>query len=169
MSPSLHITLVSEAQREPLIDLLCELNAHYHPEAPAARALVREHAMLHLLAPSAPLQLLVASDAAGRLKGLAAYAWTYSLVSPEPERRQQCQLKELFVSAESRGQGLARALMAEPARRALAQGCQRIDWPVQAGNRQGLAFYASLGARQVEDRLSWRLDPAALCALSSCA
>lgn len=158
----MHVAPIAASQHEAFVALLCELNAHYHPDAQASVAAVREHALESLLAPNAPLQLLVASDSNGRLRGLAAYTFTHSLVSPEPERRHQCQLKELFVCAASRGQGIARALMAELARRALAHGCQRIDWPVQADNEQGQAFYRSLGARPVIERMSWRLDGAEL-------
>jgi hypothetical protein len=41
---------------------------------------------------------------------------------------------------------------------ALAHGCCRIDWPVKASNARGIAFYESLGARQVIERLSYRLS-----------
>ena len=43
------------------------------------------------------------------------------------------------------------------ARHALERGCARIDWNVSASNREGLAFYRSLGALHVAGRLSFRL------------
>jgi ribosomal protein S18 acetylase RimI-like enzyme len=47
--------------------------------------------------------------------------------------------------------------MAFVARHALERGCARMDWNVSAHNRQGLAFYRSLGAMHVAGRLSFRL------------
>jgi ribosomal protein S18 acetylase RimI-like enzyme len=48
--------------------------------------------------------------------------------------------------------------MAWAARYAFENGCRRIDWPVKASNARGIAFYESLGAERVVDRLSYRLS-----------
>jgi ribosomal protein S18 acetylase RimI-like enzyme len=37
-----------------------------------------------------------------------------------------------------------------------------MDWPVKASNARGIAFYESLGAERVVERLSYRLNEAAL-------
>ena len=43
------------------------------------------------------------------------------------------------------------------ARYALDNGCGRIDWSVKSSNARGIAFYESLGARLVSDRISYRI------------
>ncbi len=58
----------------------------------------------------------------------------------------------------ARSQGVGHALMAWVARHAVEQGCARIDWPVQAANTRGQAFYEGLGATQLVERLSYRLS-----------
>lgn len=57
-----------------------------------------------------------------------------------------------------RSNGIGHALMSWVARHAMENGCQRIDWPVKAENAKGIAFYKSIGAEQVVDRLSFRLS-----------
>lgn len=154
----MQVALVSAIQQESLIDLLCEVNGFYHPNRPASREDVREHVLENLLSPDSPHQLVVAARPDNAVIGLAAITLVFSLVEPEPERRKHCQVKELFVSSSERGKGVGRALMKWVASFAVANGCNRIDWPVKAANRRGIAFYEALGARLVEDRLSYRLS-----------
>jgi GNAT superfamily N-acetyltransferase len=163
----MRIAPVSSAQSESLVDLLCEINAYYNPGSPASRAATREHVLHNLLSPRSPHRLVVASLPDGRVVGLAAITLVYSLVEPEPERRAHCQLKELYVSAPHRSLGTGRALMAWVAKYALENGCNRIDWPVKSTNARGIAFYKSLAAFRVEDRLSFRLVEPALTTLAA--
>ena len=158
---------VAPEQYESLIDLLCELYRHYHPEASVARDLVRDHLMGNLLAPGSAVRLIVAEDAEGNVSGLAAVMLLHSLVDPTPANRRQCMVKELYVRAGKRGGGVGRALMAWVARYALDQGCGRIDWHVQASNHAGIRFYAGLGAHWVDGRLNYRLGRRAMDALCS--
>ena len=164
---SMHIALVSSEQLESLVDLLCEINAYYNPEAPASRAIVRDHAAHNLLSPTSPHRLVVASRHDGRVVGLAAITLVHSLVEPELDRRSHCQLKELYVSASQRSGGVGRALMVWVAQYSLEHGCHRIDWPVKAANSRGIAFYRSLGAAHVEDRLSFRLTAPGVASLAA--
>ena len=153
----MHIALVTDVQQEALVDLLCEINSYYNPDSPADRKVVRDHAYKNLFSPASPHRLVIVSQTDGRVVGLAAITLMYSLVEPEPARRSHCHLKELYVSAPVRSQGVGRALMAWVAKFALENGCHRIDWPVKAANTKGISFYASLGAERVKERLSFRL------------
>lgn len=154
----MHLAFVAPEQHESLLDLLCELYAHYNTAPSVAREVVRAHLLDNLLALDSPLRLVVASDTNGRVTGLAAIALLYSLVDPTPEKRRQCLVKELFVLSSERGHGIGRSLMAWVARHAVENGCCRIDWPVNAANRDGISFYESLGAEHVVERLSYRLS-----------
>ena len=164
----MRVELISAAQHESLVDLLCELHAYYNDGNPAPREAVRRYLTEQLLAADSPLRLAVAiSDQdGGQVLGFAAIFLTYSLVEFTPEKRRQCALKELYVLSSRRGLGVGRALMAWVTRYAVEHGCARIDWPVKATNPRGIAFYESLGARQVADRLSYRLSEPDLSALA---
>ena len=153
----MRVEIVSEAQHESLIDLLCELHAHYNEGAAVSREVVREHLLGNLLAPGSTQRLVVASDGDGMVIGLAAISLVYSLVDFSPQKRRHCQLKELYVRSTNRSGGAGRALMSWVARHAMENGCYRIDWPVKASNARGISFYESLGAERVEERLSYRV------------
>ncbi|MCK9685045.1 GNAT family N-acetyltransferase [Scleromatobacter humisilvae] len=153
----MRIAFVVPDQHEALVDLMHEMCVFYSEEAPAARDDVRSNLHENLLAPGSPVRIVVAADELGDVVGLAAIALFHSLVDPAPRRRGQLLLKELYVRRARQGEGIGRALMSWVARHALEHGCARMDWNVSASNREGLAFYRSLGALHVAGRLSFRL------------
>jgi len=163
----MRIAPISPEQYDSLIDLLCELYRHYHPEASVSRDVVRDHLMGNLLAPGSAVRLIVAEDGATNIVGFAAVMLLHSLVDPTPANRRQCMVKELYVRAGRRGDGVGRTLMAWVARYAMDHGCGRTDWHVQASNHAGIRFYAGLGADRVEGRLNYRLGRRAMGALAS--
>ena len=61
------------------------------------------------------------------------------------EGRPGIYLEDLFVRPEARGHGLGKALLANLAKRALAQGCARVEWSVLDWNTPSIDFYKSLG------------------------
>jgi GNAT superfamily N-acetyltransferase len=153
----MQVGFVRAPQHESLVDLLCELHAHYHGATAVSRDTVRVHLVENLLAAGSPLRLVVASHDERGVVGLAAIALLYSLVEPSPDKRRQCLVKELFVRPADRSQGVGRALMAWVSRHAVDNGCCRVDWPVNASNQRAISFYEGLGAGHVADRLSYRL------------
>ncbi|MEO5685867.1 MAG: GNAT family N-acetyltransferase [Burkholderiaceae bacterium] len=153
----MRIALVDACQHETLVALLHEMCTSYSEEEPVSLADVRSNLLDNLLAAGSPVRLVVAVDDAGEAIGFAAIALFHSLVDPAPQRRGQMLLKELYVRQSHQGQGVGRALMAWVARHAIERGCARLDWNVSASNRQGLAFYRSLGALHVAGRLNFRL------------
>lgn len=163
----MRVELVTETQHESLIDLLCELHTYYNEGSVVSRELVREHLLENLLGAESPHRLVVASEGDGTVVGLAVITLVYSVVDFSADKRKHCQLKELYVRPFSRSQGVGRALMLWVARYALENDCRRIDWPVKASNARGIAFYESLGAAQVVERLSYRLTEPYLSQLAS--
>jgi len=117
-----------------------------HERCANPRAVVREHLVENLLGARSPHRLVVASEDDGRVVGLAAITFVYSLVEPAADKRCHCQLKELYVRSTDRSRGAGRALMSWVAQYAFDNGCRRIDWPVKASNSRGIAFYEALGA-----------------------
>jgi ribosomal protein S18 acetylase RimI-like enzyme len=154
----MRVELVSEPQHESLIGLLCELHTYYNEGSAVSREVVREHLLENLLGAESPHRLIVACRDDGGVVGLAAITLVYSLVEPTADKRKHCQLKELYVRASERSQGVGRALMSWVARYAFENGCRRVDWPVKASNARGISFYESLGAERVVERLSYRLS-----------
>jgi GNAT superfamily N-acetyltransferase len=158
----MQLNLVSPPQHDSLVDLLCELHTYYNDGSTVPHETVRSHLLENLLGPDSPLRLAVAHNGEGHVLGFAAITLTFSLVEPSPEQRRHCQLKELYVRSSARSLGVGKALMSWVARYATDNGCGRIDWPVKATNARGIAFYESLGAKQVVERLSFRLSEPSL-------
>ena len=163
----MRVAFVSSQQHESLVDLLCELHAHYNRQSAISHEIVRAHLVENLLGTDSPLRLVVASRDDCGVIGFAAIALLYSLVEPTPDKHRQCLLKELYVRSSERGQGVGKALITWVARYAVANSCCRIDWPVQASNSKGIFFYERLGAKRVTDRLSYRLSGSSLLKLAS--
>jgi GNAT superfamily N-acetyltransferase len=163
----MRVALVSPENHESLVGLLHELHTHYNSRSTVHPTAVRVHMLGNLLASESPLRLVIASDPNGKAIGLAALVLLHSLTEPEPEKCGQCLLKELFVSASQRGQGVGHSLMAWVARFAAENACSRVDWNLQASNGNGIAFYERLGAERVGDRLSYRLSATGIAKLSS--
>jgi ribosomal protein S18 acetylase RimI-like enzyme len=161
------VHLLREDQHESMIDLLAEIHAYYNDGAVISHEVVREHLLGNLLSPSSPHQLVVFSRDGDLVVGFAAISFVYSLVDFAPAKRKHCQLKELYVRSSMRSNGVGRALMSWVARHAVENGCHRIDWPVKATNAKGIAFYKSIGAELVVDRLSFRLSQPGVSTLAS--
>ncbi|SRR5579885_343602 len=71
-------------------------------------------------------------------------------------------LEDLFVRPKFRGHGIGKALLADLARRAVAEGCPRLEWWVLNWNAPAIAFYKALGAEPMEDWTVFRLSGEAL-------
>ncbi|MFC4270829.1 GNAT family N-acetyltransferase [Sneathiella chungangensis] len=157
---TLYVGEPGAAHRDSLIDLLLELNRFYNPQSTVKRAEIEAHLEHHLLAPDSHQTLIIAADGA-RALGLTSVYLIHSLVEPRPDANRQCFMKELYVRADARGNGIGARLMQWVIDYARAQGCCRLDWNVAADNKDGRRFYERLGGYQVDGRLCFRLDRAA--------
>ena len=75
-------------------------------------------------------------------------------------------VEDVFVLPAHRGHGIGRALFQEMARRAVAQGCGRMQWSVLNWNSKAISFYAGLGARPLQEWTIQRLSGDALAELA---
>ena len=66
-------------------------------------------------------------------------------------------MKELFVTARSRGTGVGKALIQAVARVAVERGHQRVDWTADRTNSGFLSFYSGLGALAQHEKVFYRL------------
>jgi GNAT superfamily N-acetyltransferase len=71
-------------------------------------------------------------------------------------------LEDLFVRPALRGKGIGKALLAHLAKRAVAEGCARVEWSVLDWNDSSIKFYESLGAIAMEEWTVFRLTGSAL-------
>jgi GNAT superfamily N-acetyltransferase len=155
-SGDVRIAWATEADAAALVPLLRALHLHdVAGAAPPDDAMLAAHAA-RLINPATPHRLAIAWSHAGRAVGLAAAGLFVSVSDPRPDHAGQMELKELFVLADVRGQGVGEQLMAWVEVQARAAGVARIDWHVKRDNQRGIAFYERLGGRIVEDRLSMR-------------
>jgi ribosomal protein S18 acetylase RimI-like enzyme len=162
-----HVALITPENHESFVHVLHELHLHYNPASTVSRRTVQRHLLENLLGRNSPIQLVVATNQENSVTGFAAIVMLHSLTEPEPNVKDQCLLKELFVSKAHRSSGVGRALMAWVARNAAERGVSRIDWSVQAANTPAKAFYEKLGAQFIQDRLSYRLSRASIEQLAS--
>lgn len=71
-------------------------------------------------------------------------------------------LEDLYVRPAHRGRGIGKALLANLARRCVAQGLPRLEWWVLDWNEPALAFYRSLGAEPMSEWTVQRMTGEAL-------
>ena len=71
-------------------------------------------------------------------------------------------LEDLFVKPAFRGKGIGKALLAQLAKRAVDEGCARVEWWVLDWNEPSIKFYESLGAIAMEEWTVFRLTGEAL-------
>ncbi len=75
-------------------------------------------------------------------------------------------LEDLYVLPEYRGRGHGKALITELARIAVERGCGRMEWVCLDWNAPSIAFYLSLGAKQMSEWTIYRLAGESLRALA---
>lgn len=75
-------------------------------------------------------------------------------------------LEDLYVRPAARGLGAGKALLAQLARRCVAEGLTRLEWSVLNWNAPSIAFYDSLGAARQDEWTVRRLSGAALAELA---
>ena len=84
---------------------------------------------------------------------VATWFWTYKSF----RARRGLFLEDLYVRPGWRGRGLGKRMLAHLAEKARAAG-GFLEWQVLDWNAPSIAFYKSLGAKPVEDWLTYRLE-----------
>ena len=107
----------------------------------------------------------VAEWQAGERRETAGFAlWFYNFSTFRG--RHGLYLEDLFVRPEFRGRGIGRALLTNLARRCVSEGLTRLEWAVLDWNEPALRFYASLGARALDEWVPHRVTGEALARLA---
>lgn len=95
--------------------------------------------------------------------GFAVWFYSFSTFEGVPS----LYVEDVFVAPAQRGRGTGRAIFRHLARRALADGCARMDWSVLDWNQPAIDFYRGIGARPVKGWTVQRLTGDALAALAA--
>ncbi|WP_293855376.1 GNAT family N-acetyltransferase [uncultured Alsobacter sp.] len=141
-----------------LAPLLEQMQAHYGVACPP-----RDEIVASLLDLPPGNRILLAQLALGHLAGFAALATVF----PGPGLRKGLFLKELYVDADRRGEGIGKALMQAIARVAAQEGFGRVDWTADRTKPQLSAFYEGLGATAQDEKQFYRISGDALATLAT--
>jgi GNAT superfamily N-acetyltransferase len=115
----------------------------------------------HLFGPRPYAEALLA-HVGDEVAGFALYFFNYSTFLCRPG----LYLEDLYVRPAFRRHGIGRRLLAELARRAVSEGCGRLEWAVLDWNAPSIEFYKGLGARPLEEWTTFRLAGDALTRLA---
>lgn len=102
------------------------------------------------------------ADAAGKTVGFALFFHNYSTWLGRPG----IFLEDLFVVPEERGKGFGKGLLRRLAQIAVERDCGRLEWNCLNWNQPSIDFYLSLGACQMDEWTTYRLEGATLSALA---
>jgi GNAT superfamily N-acetyltransferase len=94
----------------------------------------------------------------GDCAGFALYFYNFSTFLGRPG----LYLEDLFVRPQFRRNGIAKAIFRYLAKKAVAEGCGRMEWAVLDWNENAIAFYRSLGAVAMDQWTVQRLTGEAL-------
>ena len=141
----------------PAIGRMIRALAEFEREPHAVKA-TPEQLQDALFGPDAVASALIALDDRGEPAGFALWYRSFSTWEGVPG----IYLEDLFVSESQRGSGLGRALLSALAGIAVHRGWSRLEWAVLRWNSDAIAFYDSLGARPLDDWLTYRLTGPAL-------
>ena len=105
-----------------------------------------------------PLIHVVLAEWEDKPAGFALYFFNFSTWQGKPG----LYLEDLFVKPCFRGFGIGKALLKHLARIAVERGCSRYVWQVLDWNEPSIRFYEAMGARQMKNWITCRVDGEAL-------
>jgi GNAT superfamily N-acetyltransferase len=144
----------------PAIHQLVQDLASYEKSLPEVAA--TEDDLRRALLADPPAVFAHVAEQGGQVAGFALWFLSFSTW----EGRHGIYLEDLYVRPDVRRLGLGRALLAELARICVARGYARLEWSVLDWNSPARAFYASLGAAEMDEWTVHRLAGAALQAMA---
>jgi len=152
---ALHIRRATRADAPTIFRFICEL-AEYekarHEVETTADALADQ-----LFGPK-PAAEVVIGEIDGVARGFALFFHNFSTW----RGKRGLYLEDLYVEPASRGAGLGKALLIHLAKIAVERDCARFEWWVLDWNEPALKFYASLGAKPMNEWTVHRVDGDAL-------
>lgn len=117
-----------------------------------------EESLRETLFGARPCAQCLLAEEGGKAQGFALFFTSYSTFLSRPG----IYLEDLYVRPEARGKGVGEALLLELARLAVERKCGRLEWAVLRWNEGAIRFYERLGARPLEEWVTYRLTGEAL-------
>ena len=154
--------VLRDARREDLALILRLVQALAEYERMQDEAVATEADFAAGLFGPAPRVFAIIAEIDGEPAGFALWFYTFSTFTGRPS----LYLEDLFVEPAHRGNGVGRAIFAELARRAIAEGCPRMEWSVLNWNEPAIRFYRGVGALPMQEWTVQRLTGPALAALA---
>jgi GNAT superfamily N-acetyltransferase len=99
------------------------------------------------------IRVLMAEEG-GRAVGYAIYLFTYSSFLARPT----LYLEDIFILPEHRRGGIGGQFFAELRKEARRERCGRMEWVVLDWNAPAHRFYRKLGAKPLEDWITYRVS-----------
>ena len=90
--------------------------------------------------------------------GFALYFYNFSTFTGSPG----LYIEDLYLYPEYRGNGYGKLMLKKLAQIAISKRLSRLEWACLDWNKPSIDFYLSIGANQLNDRRSYRLDDDAL-------
>jgi ribosomal protein S18 acetylase RimI-like enzyme len=134
-----HVWLAEPHEAAAVAGLLIGFRNHLGFDRPSDEAF--RASVARLIADPATDYLLGASSAGAQPVGVVQLRYRWSVWRDAED----CELEDLFVSADARRGGLGRALVAAAIDRARARGCGRIALDTAERNEAAVALYRSFG------------------------
>lgn len=149
----MNITQCGPDEWADLVDIFSEMERYHHPQAIIAAEQMAKYLKDRVFPAHSGTEIYKGmSD--GRIVAFACVTILY----PVPRYSGQMFIKELFVSEQYRRKGLGHQMMAFIAQRAQEKSCSQLDWLSVREDEAAQGFYASLGAKVVEEVNYHRLD-----------
>jgi GNAT superfamily N-acetyltransferase len=114
-----------------------------------------------LFGPNPAAEVIIASMD-GKPQGFALFFHNYSTFLAQ----RGIYLEDLFVMPEARGHGVGFALLSKLASIAIERKCGRLEWAVLDWNQLAIDFYERIGARPLDDWITFRLTGESLSQLA---
>ena len=136
---------IALAGSDDLDDLLPLMRSYcdFYEVAPADEALLAMSRELIADPRHSGIQL-IARDETGRAVGFATVFWSWQTLNAAPA----AVMNDLYVAPDSRGTGLAEALIEACAERARDHGAPELVWQTALGNHRAQAVYERIGAQE---------------------
>ncbi len=157
---SAHVIALTAADRDRWAELWTGYLTFYQTVLPPA---IYTSTWSRILDPQGDIRAFGVRDDVGRLVGITHYffhphAWS---------TLEACYLQDLFVDADARGQGYARALIEAVAAVAQARPCRSLYWQTHETNATARRLYDAIGKTKGFIVYDYRLTPAARDAATS--
>jgi len=105
-----------------------------------------------LFGPKSYAEILLAEEE-GNVCGFCLFFHNYSTFLAKPG----LYIEDIFVHPGYRGKAIGKTLFSEVKRLALERQCGRIEWAVLDWNKPAIDFYASMGAKPMNEWTTYRL------------